>query len=190
MQYEDAFAAILGAFPDAAVVSTCGHISRDLFNFQDRPGNFYLVGSMGMAGPVALGISYSQPDQIVVAIDGDGSATMNMSGLGSVAASEGRILHVVLDNGQHGSTGGQRVAPMGSIAEVACGFGYRTVLTLDSEADLGRLAEVDLFPALVHVRIDPRRGSVGARVSYTPQELRDRFSSFLLDISKIQEQKQ
>src|SRR5262249_46168883 len=123
VQYEDAFRSLIDAHPDAAVVSTCGHISRDLFNFHDRRGTFYLVGSMGMAAPVALGVSILRPSTTVIAIDGDGSAAMNISGAASVAGSGNRILHVVLDNGQHGSTGGQRVSPSGDLASVARGLG-------------------------------------------------------------------
>lgn len=179
MQYDDAFTALLGAYPDAAIVSTCGHISRDLFNFDDRDGNFYLVGSMGMAGPVALGISIKQPRRTVIAIDGDGSAAMNLSGAASVAGSGHKILHVVLDNGQHGSTGGQHVAPSGHLAEVARGLGYFTVLDISTPEDLATLNDIERFPAFARIRVSPRETPIGPRVSSTPKELRDRFSNYL-----------
>jgi sulfopyruvate decarboxylase subunit beta len=185
MRYEDAFRALLSAHPDAAVVATCGHISRDLFGFDDRPGSFYLVGSMGMAGPVALGVSIVLPSTTVIAIDGDGSATMNLSGAASVAGSGGRILHVVLDNGQHGSTGGQRVSPAGDLAAVARGLGYRTVLDVSTEEGLAGVAGIADFPAFARIRVAPRSEPIGPRVALSPRELRDRFAAHLRSDSRI-----
>ncbi|WP_445337071.1 thiamine pyrophosphate-dependent enzyme [Clavibacter sp. CFBP 8614] len=179
MRYEDAFRALLDAHADAAVVATCGHISRDLFGFHDRGGNLYLVGSMGMAGPVALGVSIQLPSTTVIAIDGDGSAAMNLSGAASVAGSGNRILHVVLDNGQHGSTGGQRVSPSGDLAAVARGLGYRTVLDITTEDELAGIAGIARFPAFARIRVAPRSGPIGPRVSLAPRELRDRFAAHL-----------
>lgn len=92
--------------PDALIVSTCGFTSRELFNAADRPENFYLVGSMGMSAPVALGLALARPERTVIALDGDGSLLMNLSVLPLVAASGTRLLHVVVDNGMHESTGG------------------------------------------------------------------------------------
>lgn len=181
MQYEDLFAGLIETFDDAVIVSTCGHISRDLFNHSDRPGNFYLVGSMGMAGPVALGISLIHPTKTVIAIDGDGSVAMNLSGLASIATAGNRILHVVLDNGQHGSTGGQAVAEVNRIDRVAADLGYKTVMAIDdSSASIAdQLATIDRFPAFAYVRVEPRASVVGERVRHTPHELRDRVTNYL-----------
>lgn len=181
MQYEDFFDSLLATYEDAAIVSTCGHISRDLFNHTDRAGNFYLVGSMGMAGPVALGISLVKPSQMVIAIDGDGSAAMNLSGFASIATTGNRILHVVLDNGQHGSTGGQSVAAVRNLPRLATELGYRTSMSInDTTEGVGeRLAAIHQFPAFVHVQVAPRVHGVGDRVRHTPQELRDRLMQYL-----------
>ncbi|MFJ2605359.1 thiamine pyrophosphate-dependent enzyme [Streptomyces sp. NPDC091279] len=177
MQYEDVFRSVLTAFPSAAVISTCGHISRDLFNFEDRDGNFYLVGSMGMAAPVGVGVALADPGRLVVVLDGDGSLAMNTSGMLSVAAAGARLLHVVLDNGVHGSTGGQRTVKFENPASAALAFGYRRALTM-ATPDLD-WASLDAFPAFVHAKVQPRNAPVGRRVVQTPHELRERFTRFL-----------
>lgn len=176
MQYRDVFAAVLRAFPDAAVVSTCGHISRDLFGTADRPGNFYLVGSMGMAAPVAAGVAAARPDRTVVALDGDGSFAMNVSGTLPVAALGCRLVHVVLDNGVHGSTGGQATLRPADPTALARALGYRDVVTL---TDADQPLTVTRFPAFVHAVVEPRDRPVGRRITHTPAELRDRFAHHL-----------
>ncbi|MEW1825296.1 thiamine pyrophosphate-dependent enzyme [Streptomyces sp. NPDC088196] len=177
MQYEDMFRSVLTAFPTAAVISTCGHISRDLFNFQDRDGNFYLVGSMGMAAPVGVGVALADPGRPVVVLDGDGSLAMNTGGMLSVGATGARLLHVALDNGVHGSTGGQRTVPFEDPVAAALAFGYRRALSVDTpDVDW---ASIDAFPAFVHAKVRPRSVPVGRRVVHTPDELRERFARFL-----------
>ena len=47
--------------PDDLVVSTIGMISRELFSLEDRPGNFYMIGSMGLASAVGLGLAIQTP---------------------------------------------------------------------------------------------------------------------------------
>ncbi|MFJ6216122.1 thiamine pyrophosphate-dependent enzyme [Streptomyces sp. NPDC092296] len=177
MQYEDVFRSVLRAFPTAAVISTCGHISRDLFNHDDRDGNFYLVGSMGMAAPVAVGVAAARRDQLIVVFDGDGSFAMNTGGMLSVAASGAKILHVVLDNGVHGSTGGQRTMSFQDPVSAALAFGYRRAVLVDSpDHDWSSL---DTLPAFAWAKVEPRNAPVGGRVVHTPHELRDRFAQYL-----------
>jgi len=168
---------VLNTFPTAAVISTCGHISRDLFNFDDREGNFYLVGSMGMAAPVGVGVALADPNRMVVVFDGDGSLTMNTNGMLSVAAAGARLLHIVLDNGVHGSTGGQRTMSFHDPAAAALAFGYRSAAVL-GELDFD-WSSVDSLPAFIWAKVEPRSTPVGGRVAHTPHELRDRFTCFL-----------
>lgn len=175
MQYEDAFAALITAFPDAGVVSTCGHISRDLFNYHDRPGAFYMVGSMGLALPVAAGVAMCRPDMTVLALDGDGSFAMNVSAMLAAATVEGRLVHVVLDNGVHGSTGGQTALRPSDPLALARAAGYRSVLRLEAGSPLPSILD---FPAFIYARVDPRQSAVGRRVTHHPHEIRDRFRDF------------
>ncbi len=178
LDIREAIAAVARHFPDALFVSTNGYITRDLYNLDDRPENFYLVGSMGMAGPVGLGIALARPQNRVVVLDGDGSFAMNLSVLPMIAEQAPDLVHVVLDNGAHESTGGQRPVHIGDPAALAAAAGYAASCTVDDPAELADL-KVEATPALVHIRCLPRASAAGKRVEPTPQQLVARFRAAL-----------
>ncbi|MFJ6798119.1 thiamine pyrophosphate-dependent enzyme [Streptomyces sp. NPDC091268] len=159
--------------PDALIVSTCGFTSRELFNAADRPGNFYLVGSMGMSAPVALGLALARPERTVIALDGDGSLLMNLSVLPLVAASGTKLLHVVVDNGMHESTGGQSTVQRSDFVALALAAGYRAAVRVETSEEL-RAAELPTGPTLLHALTGPRADGPGRRVTHTPQEIVER----------------
>lgn len=133
MNKHDAIQLILGQFPSAYLVSTCGHISRDLYNINDRARNFYMVGSMGMAAPVGLGLSTVYPDVPLVVLDGDGSFLMNMGIITMIGHQKPKnFIHVVLDNGMHESTGGQRTVPLVNVTDIALQVGYEYAIEINS----------------------------------------------------------
>lgn len=166
----DVAAELLSRYPDTIIVSSCGYISRELFAAADRPTNFYLVGSMGMAAPIALGISLARPEKAVVAMDGDGSLLMNLGVLPMVAVSGTRLLHIVIDNGMHESTGGQQTVQRADFAALARAAGYHYVVTVTDHAGLAAAMPGE-GPSLLHVITSPRGGAPGLRVSHTPQEI-------------------
>ena len=89
------------------VVSNLGWPSKELYAVKHQPSNFYMLGSMGMATPIGLGIALSSKKEVVV-IDGDGSLLMNPGTLATAAfASPGNLTIVAIDNGAYGSTGNQ-----------------------------------------------------------------------------------
>ncbi|MFD0530438.1 thiamine pyrophosphate-dependent enzyme [Kitasatospora arboriphila] len=162
-------------FPSSLYVSTCGFITRDLYNTADRPENFYLVGSMGMAAPVGLGVALARPGKQVVVLDGDGSFAMNLSVLPMIAEHRPNLVHVVLDNGVHESTGGQRPVQIGDPASLALAAGYAAAYTVDSAEQLRQAVPAD-GPTLLHVRCAPRGAAAGKRVEWTPQQIVARFT--------------
>ncbi|WP_406145219.1 thiamine pyrophosphate-dependent enzyme [Streptomyces sp. NBC_01012] len=172
---QDAIRAVTEKYPTSLYVSTCGFITRDLFNIADRPQNFYLVGSMGMAAPVGLGVALARPDKHVVVLDGDGSFAMNLSVLPMIAEHAPDLVHVVLDNGLHESTGGQRPVRVGDPAALALAAGYRAAYSVDSGDELDDVRTERGVTSLVHVRCAPRGGHAGRRVEWTPQQLVSRF---------------
>ena len=90
------------------VLSTTGMISREVFVSGDRPGNFYMIGSMGLLSSFGLGLALLAPERRVFVLEGDGSALMSLGTL-PLVASEGpsNLVHVVLDNEAYESTGAQ-----------------------------------------------------------------------------------
>lgn len=174
-----ALRALLDRQPAALVVSTCGYITRDLYNLADRDNHFYLVGSMGMAAPLGLGVALAAADRQVLVLDGDGSFAMNPGCLPMIAEQAPRLVHVVLDNGAHDSTGGQRTSALGDPAAMALAAGYRAAYTVGSTEELNAI-DFARAPALVHVRCLPRSHQAGKRVELTPQQLVDRFRTGLI----------
>lgn len=112
---------------EAWIVSSTGKISRELESLADRERNFYMVGSMGCASSIGVGIASAGGDsEPVLILDGDGAAMMRMESLALVGTVKEQVVdHVVLDNGVHESTGGQwstsRLVDLSSIAR-ACGY--------------------------------------------------------------------
>jgi len=115
------------------VLASTGFSGRELYAIDDRPNQLYMVGSMGCVTLLALGVSLARPDLRVVALDGDGAALMRMSAFATLGAyGRGNLLHLLLDNGVHDSTGGQAtVSPHVSFAAIAAACGYASAIEGD-----------------------------------------------------------
>ena len=62
------------------VVCNIGLPSQELYKINDRPNYFYMLGSMGLASSIGLGLSLAV-DKNVISIDGDGSFNMTSNEL-------------------------------------------------------------------------------------------------------------
>jgi len=90
------------------IVSANGFISRDLFEVNDKESNFYMIGSMGLASSIGLGIALKNPQKRVFIFDGDGNILMNLGSLVTIGSLRPKnLIHIVFDNNSHESTGGQ-----------------------------------------------------------------------------------
>ena len=68
-----------------------------------------MLGSMGLAVPIALGVALAQPQRRVFALEGDGSILMQLGSLATVAArAQKNLAIVIMDNGTYQITGGQQ----------------------------------------------------------------------------------
>ena len=70
---------------DEAVIGGIGYTNFDLWAAGRRPQNFYMLGSMGLAAPIALGVALAQPQRKVIALEGDGSILMQLGSLATIA---------------------------------------------------------------------------------------------------------
>jgi phosphonopyruvate decarboxylase len=168
---------------DAAVVATTGKTGRELFMLADRPQHFYQVGAMGCASAVALGVALSTRRRVVV-LDGDGAALMRLGTVATIGdAAPPNLVHVVLDNGVHDSTGGQRTAaPATDFAAIALGCGYRRAVTCAAIEDFGAALAGALDtpgPQLVHVLLRPGSTDGVGRPTVHPSEVARRFRAFV-----------
>lgn len=181
----EALRAAVGALGSEPVVHANGYVCRESFAVRDRPENFYMIGSMGLASSIALGLALARPERRTVVFDGDGNLLMNLGILpmvgGGPAIGRGRpanFVHVVFDNGVYGSTGGQLSPSRGvGLAAVAAACGYARAESVDSaagvESALRGALEAD-GPSFILVRVNAEEHPA-PRIPYAPEEIRDRF---------------
>jgi thiamine pyrophosphate-dependent acetolactate synthase large subunit-like protein len=149
---------------EEAVIGGIGNTNFDLWaSGAERPQNFYMLGSMGLAIPIALGVAIAQPARHVVALEGDGSLLMQLGCLGTVAMRAPRNLTVVVwDNGAYQITGSQpTVSAHGTdlvAAARACGIADSHWAA--DEDDFDRLVSRALEggPTLIAAKIDKEPG--------------------------------
>ena len=141
-----------------------------------------MLGSMGLAAAIGLGLALAEPAARVVVLDGDGNVLMGLGVLPMAGAWQPRcFLHVVFDNGTYASTGGQlTVSPAVDLAATALACGYRRAAAVDSEAALREKAAAFLGepgPSLLHVRVSSEEPAAQPRVDIEPPEIARRFGA-------------
>jgi phosphonopyruvate decarboxylase len=169
---------------DEAIIATTGKTGRELFSIADRENHIYIVGGMGTASAIGLGVAHSLPKQPVVVIDGDGAALMKLGALATIGHYRPKnLLHIILDNEQHDSTGGQQtVSNTTAFAEVAAACNYRNVVATDSPGELPSLVRKYRAadgPSLLHIKIRPGSPAELGRPTVKPHEVKERFMNFL-----------
>lgn len=143
------------------VFATTGKPSRELFTVCDRQENFYMQGSMGHIGAVALGTALTKPDCRVVVIDGDGAFLMHMGTASTVGYYKPKnFIHIVIDNESYETTGDQdTTASTTGFAKIAEACGYGVLSDVRTKAELNKSLE-KIFtmklekPTFVRVKIN------------------------------------
>ncbi|NNE90835.1 MAG: phosphonopyruvate decarboxylase [Verrucomicrobiales bacterium] len=182
----EAIEAVLGGLHGGeVVVATTGKTGRELFTVADNPNHLYVVGGMGTASAIGLGINHANPNQKAVVLDGDGAALMKMGVFATIGRYQPKgLIHIVLDNEQHDSTGGQATASsITDFAKIAAASSYRHVYSVERPEDLqtavGSLNGNQAGPALIHVKIKSGSPSDLGRPTVKPHEVKERFMNFI-----------
>ncbi|WP_199751716.1 thiamine pyrophosphate-dependent enzyme [Bradyrhizobium sp. RP6] len=164
---------------EEAVIGGIGNTNFDLWAAGHRPQNFYMLGSMGLAFPIALGVALAQPGRRVFALEGDGSLLMQLGALSTIAALKPQNLTmIVMDNGVYQITGAQPTpaADVADIVAIAIGSGLANSAWAADEEDFERLVDDAMAgaePRLIAVRIDDKPGVGTTRRD--PVQIRERF---------------
>jgi len=164
---------------DEAVVAGIGNSNFDLFAAGHRPQNFYMLGSMGLACPIALGVALAQPERGVIALEGDGSILMSLGCLTTIATVRPRNLTIVIwDNGVYQITGKQPTATGGvtDIVAVARGAGLANSEWVRDAQHFEQLIDRRFDnggPMLLAAKIDDKPGV--AQTPRDPMLIRSRF---------------
>ncbi|NGZ03726.1 MAG: sulfopyruvate decarboxylase subunit beta [Nitrospira sp. WS238] len=174
-----AMAALLELLTDQPVIICNGFPSREVHKIADRPNHFYMIGSMGNAPAIALGVALAKPNKQVITFDGDGNVLMGMGTLATVGALKPRnFIHVVFDNEVYGTTGNQptisNVVPLEKVAKSA---GYVNVERVLDREDL--IYEFkDMLkkdgPSMLLIKVNEFVEDAG-RVLHEPTEITRRF---------------
>ena len=183
MNYTEAITTITELLKDQLVVCANGFISRETFSAKDRLGNFYMIGSMGLATSIGLGVALNKPSKKIVIFDGDGNLLMNLGALTMIGSLQPRnFLHIVFDNEAYASTGGQPTfTDKIKLEEIAKSAGYAYVVKVTSIGVL-RKEIVELLknegPSFLLIKIswDDKQVEAG-RVSHSPERIKERFMS-------------
>lgn len=160
---------------NALLISNIGFPSRELYSICDRQENFYMLGSMGMASSIGLGLALAKPKRRVMVLDGDGSVLMNLGTLATIALHGPKnFLLVILDNCCYGSTGSQPTCTCycTDLAAVARGAGIREVENVD---DIEGLAQVLEGQGVVVAKVETGNAIVPI-IDLLPEEIIERFS--------------
>jgi phosphonopyruvate decarboxylase len=171
-----------------AVLATTGYMGRTLYGLDDRPNQLYMVGSMGCASSVGLGLAMSQPERRVIVLDGDGAAIMRLGAMTTIGYERpGNLLHIVLDNEMHASTGGQSTTTHSvDLAAIAEACGYPRVLKATSVDEIEALmAENTEELTFVHMKIRPGEANNLPRPTVQPYRVAERFREWLQETSLV-----
>ena len=160
------------------IVSANGYVSRDLFETYDKESNFYMIGSMGLASSIALGVAIKNPNKRIYVFDGDGNILMNLGSITTVGALQQKnYVHIVFDNESHESTGGQpthtRKIDLKNIAKSANYTVYKTMTKNGLQGILTKIQNIS-GPIMIIIKIR-ENNPVSKRVSLNTINIRDRF---------------
>jgi len=166
------------------LVHANGYICRESFSLGDRPQNFYMIGSMGLASAIGLGLALARPRHHAVVFDGDGNLLMNLGILALVGARRpAKLVHCVFDNEVYGSTGNQ-ASPSHQVRldRLAVAAGYRTAVAVTAASEVEtamRAALASEGPHFILVKVT-REEAEAPRIPFTPAAIRDRFRASVL----------
>ena len=161
------------------IVSANGFISRDLFNVDDKRTNFYMIGSMGLASSIGLGIALKKPKKRIFVFDGDGNILMNLGSMTTIGKLQPRnLVHIIFDNSSHESTGGQPTASdIIHIEKIAKACNYKQIFKATNKNKILKILDImkkNVGPTMILIKIE-KGGTAGKRISITPDKIKEEF---------------
>lgn len=173
--------AVADSDPDSVLVATTGYTGRELYALGDRPDQLYMVGSMGCACSLGLGIALSQPGSRVVVLDGDGALLMRLGALATLGLERpDNLVHILFDNEVHDSTGGQATTSHSvDLGAVAAACGVPTVVRAASADDVAAAVVQARGLTFIHVKTKPGAPADLPRPDVTPDAVAARLRTRL-----------
>lgn len=177
---------IINSLKDRQTVqlATTGKTGRELYELEDAENNLYMVGSMGCVSSLGLGLALTRPEKSIIALDGDGALLMRMGNLATNGTySPPNLLHILLDNNTHDSTGGQQtVSHNVRFVEVAAACGYVNAVYIHTLEELeDGIKRWKLEPKLTFLYMKIAKGSKKelGRPKTKPYQVKQRLRVFI-----------
>jgi len=179
---KEAISIISKKIGNQSIISANGFISRDLFEINDKNSNFYMIGSMGLASSIGLGLALKNPKKRFFIFDGDGNVLMNLGSLATIGATKPKnLVHIVFDNSLHESTGGQptisKKIDIHSVANTLKYKTYKAVTKNQLENILYRIKKIN-GPILILIKISKSK-TTSKRVDIDAIKIKQRFMESL-----------
>jgi thiamine pyrophosphate-dependent acetolactate synthase large subunit-like protein len=164
------------------IISANGFISRDLFEVCDKNSNFYMIGSMGLASSIGLGVALKSTKKKIFVFDGDGNILMNLGSFITIGTTKPEnLVHVIFDNSSHESTGGQPTATNKiQLSKIAKSANFK-VFQVKTKKQLVKIFQKIKFipgPIMVIAKIE-KGGIISKRISIEPSKIKNRFMGSL-----------
>ena len=175
---KEAINIVAGKIGNQPIISANGFISRDLFEVCDKNSNFYMIGSMGLASSIGLGLALQNPKKMIYVFDGDGNILMNLGSLTTISKLKPKnFIHIIFDNSSHESTGGQPTSTNKiSIDAIAKAVNFK-VFRCNSKKNLDetfKKIKNMVGPIIILMKIS-KSEKISGRISLPPKKIKSRF---------------
>ena len=176
---KDAVKTVCNYVKDDIIVSANGFISRDVYSSLEKNTNFYMIGSMGLASSIGLGIALKKPKKRIFVFDGDGNILMNLGSLTTIGKLQPKnLIHIIFDNSIHESTGGQPTASDKiQIEKIAKSCNYKQIFKTRNKNQILKILnkiKPNSGPTMILVKIS-KGGTAGKRISIISHKIKERF---------------
>ena len=167
------------------IITTTGYTGRELYSIADRPNHFYMVGSMGCAVSIGLGLAKIKTKARVIVVDGDGALLMRLGAITSLChENPNNLIHILLDNNEYESTGSQKtVSNIVDFPQLASASGYSHVVKDINLPDLGKyLSSQENKLSFVYIPIESGFENSLPRPTITPPQVASRFKKHIQEL--------
>ena len=179
---KDAMEIAMEEIGEQPIISANGYISRDLFNVLDKKNNFYMIGSMGLASSIGLGVALKNTKKKIFVFDGDGNILMNLGSLITIGITKPKnLVHIIFDNSSHESTGGQPTATNKiQLSKIAKSANFKVFQTKTKKQIVNIFQKIKSIPGPIMIIIKIEKGKITSkRINIEPTKIKNRFMDSL-----------
>ena len=180
---KDAIEIAIDEIGNDPIIAANGFISRDLFNVHDKETNFYMIGSMGLASSIGLGVSIKNPKKRIFIFDGDGNILMNLGSIVTIGSIKPKnLVHIIFDNQIHESTGGQDTnSKTIDLEKIAKCVNYKIFVAKDKKELEKEIRKIKFGegPILLKIKIS-KTTKIGKRIDIEPTKIKSRFQESIM----------